>query len=54
MEWTTFEKQLFASWMRDNVVLWGSFYSTQDAQYQNKIKSLDELKEYYIKEFKTN
>ena len=26
-------------------------YSTQDAQWRNRVKDLDQLKEYFIKEF---
>jgi len=43
----------FKDWMEDgNVIEWEeNVYSTQDAQYSNRLKGMDELRKYYRKEF---
>lgn len=43
----------FKEWMEDgNVIEWEKgVYSTQDAQYSNRLKGMDELRKYYRKEF---
>lgn len=43
----------FNEWMQDgNVIIIDGCYSTQDAQYCNRFKTLDELYKYFKKEFK--
>ena len=43
----------FKEWMEDGNVSKNNdgTYSTQDAQYRNKLKDLNELKKYFKKEF---
>jgi len=42
----------FNKWMNDgNVIKMADGYTTQCAQYQNRLKDLDALKKYYCKEF---
>ena len=47
------EEESFKEWMDDgNVVEFETdVYSTQDAQYSNKLKGMDELRKYFRKEF---
>lgn len=47
------EEESFQEWMNDgNVVSFEKgVYSTQDAQYSNKLKGMDELRKYFKKEF---
>ena len=47
------QEQSFKEWMDDgNVVEFETdVYSTQDAQYSNKLKGMDELRKYFRKEF---
>ena len=47
------EQEDFNFWMKDGNVSKNSdgSYSTQDAQFGNKLKDMDALKEYYLKEF---
>jgi hypothetical protein len=47
------EEESFKEWMDDgNVVEFETdVYSTQDAQYSNKLKGMDELRKYFKKEF---
>ena len=47
------EQEDFNFWMKDGNVSKNSdgSYSTQDAQFGNKLKDMDALKEYYFKEF---
>lgn len=42
----------FKHWIADgNVIKIDGYYSTQDAQYRNRIKNKSELYKYFIKEF---
>lgn len=53
IKWSKDIENQFNDWMKDgntNKNVDGS-YSTQDAQWKNKLKDLDELKKYFIKEF---
>ena len=47
------EQEDFNFWMKDGNVSKNSdgSYSTQDAQFGNKLKDMDALKGYYFKEF---
>jgi predicted ABC-type ATPase len=46
------EEQSFQEWMEDgNVHKFEDGYSTQDAQWRNRLKGLDELRKYFRKEF---
>ena len=46
------EEQSFKEWMEDgNVHKFEDGYSTQDAQWSNRLKGLDELRKYFRKEF---
>lgn len=47
------EEESFKEWMDDGNVIEQSkgVYSTQDAQYRNRLKGLDELRKYFRKEF---
>ena len=47
------QEQSFKEWMDDgNVIEFEKgIYSTQDAQYSNRLKGMDELRKYYRKEF---
>ena len=47
------EEDSFQEWMDDGNVIEQSkgVYSTQDAQYRNRLKGLDELRKYFRKEF---
>jgi hypothetical protein len=47
------QESSFKEWMEDgNVIEWEKgVYSTQDAQYSNRIKGMDELRKYFRKEF---
>jgi predicted ABC-type ATPase len=46
------EEQSFKEWMEDgNVHKFEDGYSTQDAQWRNRLKGLDELRKYFRKEF---
>jgi hypothetical protein len=45
-------KSQFKQWIKDgNVIKIDGCYSTQDAQYRNRFKTLDELYKYFLKEF---
>ena len=51
-KFTKQELEDFDAWMEDgNVIKMQDGYATQDAQYRNRLKDLDELKEYFYKEF---
>ena len=42
----------FNNWIKDrNVIQCNGYYSTQDAQYRNKLKDKKELYKYFVKEF---
>lgn len=42
----------FNNWIKDgNVIQCNGYYSTQDAQYRNKLKDKEELYKYFVKEF---
>ena len=47
------EEESFQEWMDDGNVIEQSkgVYSTQDAQYRNRLKGMDELRKYFRKEF---
>lgn len=46
------QEQSFQEWIKDgNVHKFEDGYSTQDAQWRNRLKGLDELRKYYRKEF---
>ena len=46
-------KKRFNDWLNDgNVIIIDGCYSTQDAQYRNRFKTLEELYKYFKKEFK--
>jgi hypothetical protein len=45
----------FNEWIADgNVVTINGYYSTQDAQYKNRLKSKRELYKYFVREFFVN
>jgi hypothetical protein len=45
-------KQAFIEWFNDgNVVKFDDGYATQDALYNNRIKTIKELYKYFLKEF---
>jgi hypothetical protein len=45
-------KKRFNDWLNDgNVIIIDGYYSTQDAQYGNRIETLYELYKYFKKEF---
>ena len=52
-EWTQEIQKEFDEWKRDGNVSKNKdgSYSTQDAQWKNKLKDLEALKQYYMKEF---
>lgn len=51
--WTKELEKQFKEWKSDGNVSKNPdcTYSTQDAQWKNKLKDLDALKQYFIKEF---
>jgi hypothetical protein len=53
-EWSKddFWQEQFQEWMEDgNVIKFEDGYSTQDAQYRNRLKNMSDLKRYFYKEF---
>ena len=47
----TYKKE-YDKWIKDgNVIQCNGYYSTQDAQYRNKLKDKKELYKYFVKEF---
>jgi predicted GNAT family acetyltransferase len=53
-EWSKddFFQEQFNEWMEDgNVIKFEDGYSTQDAQYRNRLKNMSDLKRYFYKEF---
>ena len=54
-EWTPDVQKEFDDWQEDGNVIKNpdGTYSTQDAQWKNKIQGLDGLKQYFIKEFRS-
>jgi len=53
-EWSNddFWQEQFNAWMEDgNVIKFEDGYSTQDAQYRNRLKNMSDLKRYFYKEF---
>lgn len=53
-EWSKddFWQEQFNAWMEDgNVIKFEDGYSTQDAQYRNRLKNMSDLKRYFYKEF---
>jgi hypothetical protein len=53
-EWSKddFWQEQFNAWMEDgNVIKLEDGYSTQDAQYRNRLKNMSDLKRYFYKEF---
>ena len=45
-------KKQFKAWIEDgNVISIDGCYTTQDSQYSNRFKTLDELYKYFKKEF---
>lgn len=53
IKWTPEIQKEFDEWRRDDNVSKNNdgTYSTQDAQWKNKLKDLEALKQYFIKEF---
>lgn len=53
IEWTSDIQNSFEEWKEDGNVeeIEDGVYSTQDAQYKNKIKGIEDLKNYYYNEF---
>ena len=53
LNWDSMDEQSFQEWMEDGNVIKNSdgTYSTQDAQWRNKLKDLNALKQYFAKEF---
>jgi hypothetical protein len=53
IKWTPDIQKQFDEWKLDGNVSKNNdgTYSTQDAQWKNKLKDLDALKQYFIKEF---
>ena len=53
LQWDTMTKQSFQDWIDDGNVHKNpdGTYSTQDAQWRNKLKDLNALKKYFAKEF---
>lgn len=42
----------FDEWIDDgNVIKLSNGYATQDAQYMNRLKTIDDLFDYFVKEF---
>jgi len=53
-EWSKDEywQEQFNAWIEDgNVIKFEDGYSTQDAQYRNRLKNMSDLKRYFYKEF---
>lgn len=52
-EWSDEIQKDFDEWMNDDNVIKNTdgTYSTQDAQWKNKLKDLEALKQYFVKEF---
>jgi hypothetical protein len=52
-KWTPKIQKDFDKWRKSDNVVKNSdgTYSTQDAQWRNKLKDLEELKQYFTKEF---
>lgn len=45
-------KQFFFEWLNDdNVIKFSDGYATQDAQYCNRLKTIQDLYKYFLKEF---
>ncbi len=45
-------KEMFWEWFNDdNVIEFSNGYATQDAQYCNRLKTIQDLYKYFLKEF---
>jgi hypothetical protein len=45
-------KEFFIEWLNnDNVIKFDNGYGTQDAQYNNRLKTIRDLYKYFLKEF---